>query len=130
MAHQALIHGPCFIGDKTFIGFKAVIHDSVIGEHCHVGIGATVVGVQIAPVDLSPTAPWSTRRESHKLPPATVKRNSMKTSWRSIADRRLRVSIVTESRDRPMIPSLVTSASAGWGRLPGQALIRMGLNRF
>lgn len=47
MAHQALIHGPCFIGDDTFIGFKAVVHDSVIGSNCYIGIGAIVVGVEI-----------------------------------------------------------------------------------
>jgi SulP family sulfate permease len=47
MAHDALIHGPCFIGDDTFIGFKAVVHDSVVGPRCFVGIGAVVVGVEI-----------------------------------------------------------------------------------
>jgi SulP family sulfate permease len=47
MAHQALVHGPCFIGDKSFIGFKAVVHDSIVGAGCYIGIGATVVGVEI-----------------------------------------------------------------------------------
>jgi sulfate permease, SulP family len=47
MAHDALIHGPCYIGDDSFIGFKAVVHDSVVGERCFVGIGAVVVGVEI-----------------------------------------------------------------------------------
>ena len=47
LAHNALIHGPCYIGDETFIGFKAVIHDSVVGAHCFVGIGAVVVGVEV-----------------------------------------------------------------------------------
>lgn len=47
LAHQALIHGPCFIGDGTFIGFKAVVHDSIIGKGCYVGIGAVVVGVEV-----------------------------------------------------------------------------------
>ena len=47
MAHNALIHGPCYIGDDTFVGFKAVVHDAVIGEHCFIGIGAVVVGVEI-----------------------------------------------------------------------------------
>lgn len=46
-AHQALIHGPCYIGDNSFIGFKAVVHDSVVGSHCYIGIGAVVVGVEI-----------------------------------------------------------------------------------
>ncbi|MBU8899130.1 hypothetical protein KRR26_26300 [Corallococcus sp. M34] len=47
MAHDALVHGPCFIGDDTFVGFKAVVHDSVVGSHCYIGIGAVVVGVEI-----------------------------------------------------------------------------------
>jgi SulP family sulfate permease len=47
IAHDALVHGPCYIGDDTFVGFKAVVHDSVVGSHCFVGIGAVVVGVEI-----------------------------------------------------------------------------------
>ncbi len=49
VAHQALIHGPCAIGDDCFIGFKSVIHDSVLGPGCYVGIAATVVGVNVPP---------------------------------------------------------------------------------
>jgi SulP family sulfate permease len=48
LAHQALVHGPCFIGDGTFVGFKAVVHDSIVGKGCFIGIGAVVVGVEIA----------------------------------------------------------------------------------
>lgn len=47
LAHQALVHGPCFIGDDTFVGFKAVVHDAVVGRGCWIGIGAIVVGVEI-----------------------------------------------------------------------------------
>lgn len=47
IAHDALIHGPCYIGDETFVGFKAVVHDSVVGANCFIGIGAIVVGVEI-----------------------------------------------------------------------------------
>ncbi len=47
MAHQCLIHGPCYIGDRTFIGFKAIVHDSVVGAGCYIGLGAIVVGVEI-----------------------------------------------------------------------------------
>lgn len=47
LAHQALVHGPCAIGDRTFVGFKAVIHDSIVGQGCYIGIGALVVGVEI-----------------------------------------------------------------------------------
>jgi carbonic anhydrase/acetyltransferase-like protein (isoleucine patch superfamily) len=47
MAHDALVHGPCYVGDHTFIGFKAVVHDAVIGARCFIGIGAIVVGVEV-----------------------------------------------------------------------------------
>jgi SulP family sulfate permease len=47
IAHDALVHGPCYIGDDTFVGFKAVVHDSIIGSRCFIGIGAVVVGVEI-----------------------------------------------------------------------------------
>ncbi len=47
IAHNALIHGPSYIGDHTFVGFNAVVHDSVIGSGCYIGIGAIVVGVEI-----------------------------------------------------------------------------------
>jgi SulP family sulfate permease len=47
VAHDALVHGPCYIGDRTFVGFKAVVHDAVVGANCFIGIGAVVVGVEI-----------------------------------------------------------------------------------
>ena len=47
IAHQALVHGPCYIGDGSFIGFKAVVYDAVVGPRAFVGIGATIVGVEI-----------------------------------------------------------------------------------
>jgi sulfate permease, SulP family len=47
MAHNALVHGPCFVGDGSFIGFKAVVHDAVVGRGCFIGIGSVVVGVEI-----------------------------------------------------------------------------------
>jgi SulP family sulfate permease len=47
IAHNAIVHGPCYVGDNTFIGFKAVVHDAVVGANCFIGIGAVVVGVEI-----------------------------------------------------------------------------------
>lgn len=47
IAHQAMIHGPTFIDKKTFVGFRAIVHNSRIGKHCHIGHGAIVVGVEI-----------------------------------------------------------------------------------
>ncbi|BBL72864.1 SulP family inorganic anion transporter [Methylogaea oryzae] len=47
IAHDALVHGPSYVGDETFIGFKAVVHDAVVGEGCFIGIGAIVAGVEL-----------------------------------------------------------------------------------
>jgi len=47
LAHDALVHGPCYIGDHTFVGFKSIVHDSIVGAHCFIGHGAVVVGVDI-----------------------------------------------------------------------------------
>ncbi|MBK7864726.1 MAG: hypothetical protein IPJ65_40225 [Archangiaceae bacterium] len=47
IAHDALVHGPCYVGDDTFIGFKSIVHDSIVGANCFIGHGALVVGVEI-----------------------------------------------------------------------------------
>ncbi len=49
LAHGALVHGPCYVGDDSFVGFNAVVHDSVVGAGCFIGIGAVVVGVELPP---------------------------------------------------------------------------------
>ncbi|MBX3155716.1 MAG: hypothetical protein KF773_06940 [Deltaproteobacteria bacterium] len=49
LAHQALVHGPSMIGSRSFIGFKAIVHDAIVGEGCFIGLGAVVVGVEIPP---------------------------------------------------------------------------------
>jgi SulP family sulfate permease len=47
MAHQCLVHGPSYVGDDTFVGFKAVVHSAVVGKGCYISIGAIVVGVEL-----------------------------------------------------------------------------------
>ena len=47
LAHDALVHGPCYVGDNTFVGFKSVVHDSIVGANCFIGHGALVIGVEI-----------------------------------------------------------------------------------
>ena len=47
IAHGAIIHGPAKIGKKTFIGFRAIIHNSQVGRNCHIGHGTIVENVII-----------------------------------------------------------------------------------
>ncbi|MFT3711482.1 MAG: solute carrier family 23 protein [Archangium sp.] len=72
MAHDALVHGPSYIGDDTFIGFKAVVHDSVVGSGCSIGIASVVVGVQIADGRAVPAGMvCDTQAKADALPMAT-----------------------------------------------------------
>jgi carbonic anhydrase/acetyltransferase-like protein (isoleucine patch superfamily) len=32
IAHRAIVHGPCVVGDRVFIGFNAVLFDCKVGE--------------------------------------------------------------------------------------------------
>ncbi len=47
LAHGALIHGPTMIGEKTFVGFRVIIHNSTIGKNCFIGHGAIIDSVKI-----------------------------------------------------------------------------------
>lgn len=71
IAHDALVHGPCHIGDQTFIGFKAVVHDAVVGAGSFIGIGAIVVGVEIPEGRyVAPGSIVDTPEKAANLPPA------------------------------------------------------------
>ncbi len=73
IAHDALVHGPCHVGDHTFIGFKAVVHDAVVGAHSFIGIGAIVVGVEIAEGRyVAPGTIVDTAEKAAALPAATA----------------------------------------------------------
>ncbi|ATB43434.1 hypothetical protein CYFUS_008914 [Cystobacter fuscus] len=72
MAHNALVHGPCYIGDDTFVGFKAVVHDAVVGSHCYIGIGAIVVGVEVPDGRFVPHGTIvDTAEKAERLPPVS-----------------------------------------------------------
>lgn len=42
ISHGALVHGPAFVGNKTFLGFNAIVHASNVGEHCFLDFRSTV----------------------------------------------------------------------------------------
>jgi len=45
--HQTLIHGPAYIGDNSFIGFKATIHHANVGKGVEIGPHAYIEKVDI-----------------------------------------------------------------------------------
>ena len=71
LTHHALIHGPCHIGDGCFIGFKATVHDAIVGENCVLGMGAVVIGVQLpAGRYVGHNAVIDSQEKADALPPA------------------------------------------------------------
>ena len=49
IAHRAIVHGPCSVGDGAFIGFNSVLFDCVVGEGCVVSHNAVVDGCDLPP---------------------------------------------------------------------------------
>ncbi len=49
LAHGCIVHGPCRIGEGSFIGFGAVVFDCIIENDTLILHNATVRGVEIPP---------------------------------------------------------------------------------
>lgn len=47
IAHRAIVHGPCEIGDGVFIGFNSVLFNCTVAERCVVRYNAVVDGVHL-----------------------------------------------------------------------------------
>ncbi len=49
IAHMALVHGPAYIGDDCFVGFRSTIFNARIGQGCIVMMHALVQDVEVPP---------------------------------------------------------------------------------
>jgi len=49
ITHMALIHGPCYIGDNCFIGFRSTVFNARVGNDCIVMMHALIQDVEIPP---------------------------------------------------------------------------------
>ncbi|MGZ4904528.1 MAG: transferase, partial [Halobacteriota archaeon] len=47
VAHMAIVHGPCTIGNRSFIGFGAKVFKADIGSGCFLSTGALVTNVDL-----------------------------------------------------------------------------------
>ena len=47
IGHGAVIHGPCTIGDSSFVSFRAVVYSSSLASEVFVGTSAVVQGVEL-----------------------------------------------------------------------------------
>jgi carbonic anhydrase/acetyltransferase-like protein (isoleucine patch superfamily) len=50
IAHGALVHGPCYIGNKVFVGFRSIIYNAIVEQGVFISYNAVVTnGVKISP---------------------------------------------------------------------------------
>lgn len=49
VAHQAQVHGPAIVGDRTFVGMQSLVFRAVVGHDCVLEPRALVMGVTVAP---------------------------------------------------------------------------------
>ena len=49
ITHMALIHGPCYVGDGCFIGFRSTVFNAKVGAGCIVMMHALIQDVEIPP---------------------------------------------------------------------------------
>jgi carbon dioxide concentrating mechanism protein CcmM len=69
ITHMALIHGPVFIGDDCFIGFRSTICNARVGQGCVIMMHALIQGVEIPPGKYVPSGAVITKQQqADRLP--------------------------------------------------------------
>jgi len=69
ITHMALIHGPAYVGDNCFIGFRSTVFNARIGSGCIVMMHALIQDVEIPPGKYVPSGSIITnQQQADRLP--------------------------------------------------------------
>lgn len=69
ITHLALIHGPAYIGDECFIGFRSTVFNARIGDGCIIMMHALIQDVEIPPGKYVPSGSVITnQQQADRLP--------------------------------------------------------------
>lgn len=69
ITHMALIHGPSYVGDNCFIGFRSTVFNARVGAGCIVMMHALIQDVEIPPGKYVPSgAIITTQQQADRLP--------------------------------------------------------------
>ncbi|WP_427160708.1 ribulose bisphosphate carboxylase small subunit [Aliinostoc sp. HNIBRCY26] len=69
ITHMALIHGPAYVGDNSFIGFRSTVFNARVGEGCIVMMHALIQDVEIPPGKYVPSGSIiTTQQQADRLP--------------------------------------------------------------
>ncbi|MEL6929093.1 MAG: ribulose bisphosphate carboxylase small subunit [Cyanobacteria bacterium J06600_6] len=69
ITHMALIHGPAYIGDECFIGFRSTVFNAKVGDGCIIMMHALIQDVEIPPGKYVPSgATIVNQQQAERLP--------------------------------------------------------------
>ncbi|MEC4818396.1 MAG: ribulose bisphosphate carboxylase small subunit [Scytonema sp. PMC 1069.18] len=69
ITHMSLIHGPAYVGDNCFIGFRSTVFNARVGAGCIVMMHALIQDVEIPPGKYVPSgAIITTQQQADRLP--------------------------------------------------------------
>ncbi|MGB5636406.1 MAG: ribulose bisphosphate carboxylase small subunit [Waterburya sp.] len=69
ITHMALIHGPAYIGDECFIGFRSTVFNAKVGNGCIIMMHALIQDVEIPPGKYVPSgAVIVNQQQADRLP--------------------------------------------------------------
>jgi carbon dioxide concentrating mechanism protein CcmM len=69
LTHMALIHGPAYVGDDSFIGFRSTVFNAKVGAGCIIMMHALIQDVEIPPGKYVPSgAIITSQQQADRLP--------------------------------------------------------------
>ncbi len=69
ITHMSLIHGPAYVGNNCFIGFRSTVFNSRVGHNCIVMMHCLIQGVEIPPGKYIPSGSIITnQQQADRLP--------------------------------------------------------------
>jgi carbon dioxide concentrating mechanism protein CcmM len=69
VTHMALIHGPAYVGDDCFIGFRSTIFNARVGNNCIIMMHVLIQDVEIPPGKYVPSGSViTTQQQADRLP--------------------------------------------------------------
>ncbi|WP_413160828.1 ribulose bisphosphate carboxylase small subunit [Capilliphycus salinus ALCB114379] len=72
ITHMALVHGPAYVGNNCFIGFRSTVFNARVGDNCIVMMHALIQDVEIPPGKYIPSGAIITnQQQADRLPDVT-----------------------------------------------------------
>ncbi len=69
ITHMALIHGPAYVGDECFVGFRSTVFNAKVGDGCIIMMHALIQDVEIPPGKYVPSgAVIVNQQQADRLP--------------------------------------------------------------